>query len=136
MIEQTAPPPLPNYCPDCNIVTNSLNDTFNAMLLDPPVVSPNNFSNEWGATDTEEALALSGVDDARLKDCIVSALASVWDVPTMRPAQIEACYHLLHPPQTNALGGWFIGRGGGGDAHTPHSWSNQTMYHFNLNFCC
>jgi hypothetical protein len=31
-----------------------------------------------GINDTEDALALSGVDDASLKDCIVDASASVW----------------------------------------------------------
>jgi hypothetical protein len=79
------------------------------MLLDPPVVSPKDFSNTWGAVDTEEALMLSGIYNARLKDCIVSALVSVWDVPTMCPAQLEVCYPLLHPKVH-----WM---GGGGNKH-------------------
>ncbi len=78
----------PNSSPNHDIVNNSLDDAFDAMLLDPTPVSPDDFSNKWGAADTEEALALSGVNDTRLKDCIVSASASVWDVSTMCPAQL------------------------------------------------
>ncbi len=103
MLRDVPLPPSPDSSPDHDIITNSLNDAFDAMLLGPLVVSPDNFSDEWGTADTEEALALSGVDDARLKDCIVSATASVWDVPTMHLAQLKACYHLLHPHQPNAL---------------------------------
>jgi hypothetical protein len=58
-----------------NIVTSSLNDAFDVILNNPPVVSPDNFSGKWGAANTEEAILLYGVDDARLKDCIVAALA-------------------------------------------------------------
>ena len=73
------------------------------MLLDPSHVVDDDFPDNWGINDTEEALAVSGVDDWRLKDCIVDASASVWGVPTMRPAQLEACFHLLHPHRPNSL---------------------------------
>jgi hypothetical protein len=112
MSRDVPPPPLPDSSLNCNIITNLLDDAFDAMLLDPPVVSPDNFSDARGAADTEEALMLSGIDDAGLRDCIVSALASLWDVPTMHPAQLEACYHLLYPHQPNAL--VVIHRTGGG----------------------
>ena len=73
------------------------------MLLDTSHVVDNNFPDNWGINNTEETLALSGVDDARLKDCIVDASASVWGVPAMHPAQLEACFHLLHPHRPNFL---------------------------------
>jgi hypothetical protein len=73
------------------------------MILNPPIVSPDNFSEEWGTTETGEALGLSRVDNAGLKDCIVAASASVWGVLMMHPAQLEACYCLLHPHRPNAL---------------------------------
>ena len=65
------------------------------MLLDCTVDADGDFINDWGVADTEEALALSSIDKTRLKDCIVAVSASVWGVPTMRPAQLEACYCLL-----------------------------------------
>jgi hypothetical protein len=100
-----------------NIVTSSLNDAFDAMLLDPPIVSPNNFSNKWGTADTEEALTLSSANDARLEDCIVAALASVWGILMMYLAQLEACYCLLHPHRLNAL--VVVYQTGGGKTHCP-----------------
>ena len=82
------------------------------MLLDPSHIIDNDFPDDWGIHDTEEALALSGGDDLWLKDCIVDASASVWGVPTMRPAQLEACFCLLHPHRPNSL--IVVHRTGGG----------------------
>ena len=82
------------------------------MLLDPSHIVDDDFPDDWGINDTEEALAVSGVDDSRLKDCIVDASASVWGVPTMRPAQLEACICLLHPHRPNSL--IVVHRTGGG----------------------
>ncbi len=96
-------PPLPFGPSAANVVTGSLDDAFDTMLLDTPDVSPDVFSDEWDAANTEEALTSSSVDDARLKDCVVAALASVWGIPMMRPAQLEVCYCLLHPHRPNAL---------------------------------
>ncbi len=73
------------------------------MLLDISHVVDDNLPDDWGINDTEEVLALSGVDGARLKDCIVNASASVWGVPTMHPVQLEACFRLLHPHRPNSL---------------------------------
>jgi hypothetical protein len=84
-------------------LSGSLDDAFDVMLLDPHDVSPEDFSDEWVAANTEEALALSSIDDARLKECIVTASALVWGIPMMRPTQLEACYCLLHPHGPNAL---------------------------------
>jgi len=99
-------PPLPpspdapaDHCPE----DGELHDKFDAMLLDTSHVIDDNFPDDWGVNDTEEALALSGVDDARLKDCIVDASASVWGVLAMCPAQLEACFCLLHPHRPNSL---------------------------------
>ena len=80
-----------------------LGSAFEAMFLDASDVAGGHFDDDWGVADTEQTLALSFVDDARLKACIVAASASVWGVPTMRPAQLEACYHLLHPHRPNSL---------------------------------
>ena len=82
------------------------------MLLDPSHVVDDDFPDDWGINDTEEVLAVSGVDDSRLKDCIVDVSASVWGVPTMRPAQLEACFCLLHPHRPNSL--IVVHRTGGG----------------------
>jgi len=47
------------------------------MLLDPSHVIDDDFPDDWGINDTEEALAVSGVDDLWLKDCIADVSASV-----------------------------------------------------------
>ncbi len=73
------------------------------MLLSSSHVADNDFLDDWGINDTEEALAVSSVDDSQLKDCIADASASVWGVPTMRPAQLEACICLLHPHRRQHL---------------------------------
>jgi hypothetical protein len=67
------------------------------MFFDPFSVAREYFNNKWGTTNKDMALTLSSVDDAMLKDCIVTASTLVWGVLMMRPAQLEACYHLLHP---------------------------------------
>ena len=98
-------------------VTDSrrLDSAFEGMFLDASDVSGGDFNDDWGVADIEEALALSFVDDARLKDCIAAASASVWGVPLMRPAQLEACYRLLHPHHPNSL--VVVHRTGGGKTH-------------------
>ena len=55
-----------------NSVPSSIKNAFNMMLLQPPFVSPNNLSNKRGATATEEALTLSGINDVRLNNCVVT----------------------------------------------------------------
>jgi len=92
-------PPSPNASPEGGALRNK----FDAMLLDTSEILNYDFPDDWGIDDTEDALALSGVDDVSLKDCIVEASASVWGVPTMRPAQLEACFCLLHPHRPNSL---------------------------------
>ena len=102
MSQNHTSPPLPNAL--SSDVTDScrLDSAFEAMLLDTSDVAGGDFDNDWGVADTEEALALSFVHNVRLKDCIVAALAPVWGVPTMRPAQLVACYRLLHPHRQNS----------------------------------
>jgi len=85
------------------------------MFLDASDVAGGDFDDDWGVADTEETLALSFVHDARLKDCIAVASASVWVVPTMRPAQLGACYRLLHPHRPNSF--VVVHRTGGGKTH-------------------
>ena len=74
-------PPLPNAPPE----GDALHDKFDAMLLDTSEIVNNNFPDDWGIDDTEDALASSGVEDMALKDCIVNVSASVWGVPTIAP---------------------------------------------------
>ena len=96
-------PPSPN-APSSDVTDScQLNSAFEAMFLDASDVAGGDFDDDWGVADTEEALSLSFVHDARLKDCIVAASASVWGVPTMRPTQLEVCYRLLHPHRPNSL---------------------------------
>ncbi len=111
-MQDAPPPPSPDAPSAQKIVPETLDYAFDAMLLDPSLALLVDFSNELCAADTEEALALSGVDDARLKDCIVDASASVWGVLTMRPGQLEACFPILHPRHPNSL--MVVHRTGGG----------------------
>ena len=74
MSEITPSPPSPDAPPE----RGALRDKFDAMLLDTSDVVNYDIPNNWGINNTEDALALSGVDDASLKDCIVDASASVW----------------------------------------------------------
>jgi hypothetical protein len=57
MTESTPPPPLPDSSPDRNMFADTPNDAFDAMFLHPLIVSPDDFNDDWGATDTEQALA-------------------------------------------------------------------------------
>ena len=95
------------------------------MFLDASDVAGGDFDNNWGIANTEEALTLLFVNDARLKACIVAASAFVWGVPTMCPAQLEACYRLLHPHHPNSL--VVVHRTGGGeDSHPKNSRCDRT----------
>ena len=100
------------------------------MLLDCTVDADSDFIDDWGVPDTEDALALSGIDQTRLKDCIVAASALVWGVPMMRPAQLEVCYQLFHSHRPDYLGcplDWW-----GEDTHTLNSQGNQAGNSFNF----
>jgi hypothetical protein len=96
MSQDTPSPPLPDAPSERRVDTSALNVAFDAMLLNPTFVANGKYSDDWGATNTEEALALSSVDDARLKDCISVVLASIWGISMMRLGQLEACFCLLH----------------------------------------
>jgi hypothetical protein len=95
--------PLPNAPSAHCVKANALDDAFDPLLLIQTTASNDNFSGNFGGADTEDALAPSGVDERRLKDCKVSASTSVWGVPTMRPVQLEVCFCLLHPHCPNSL---------------------------------
>ncbi len=90
MSGKTSPPPLPDAPPARPPDTSELDSAFDDMLLDRTVDAASDFIDGWGVADMEEALALSGIDETRLQDCIVAASASVWGVPMMRPAQLKA----------------------------------------------
>jgi hypothetical protein len=80
----------------------TLDDVFDRILLGPSLATLDDFSNKWCAADTEEALALSSIDNVQMKDCLVDALASVWGVPTMCLGQLEACFCILYPHRPNS----------------------------------
>ena len=64
-------PPSPN-APSSDVTgSRQLYSAFEAMFLDASDVAGGDFDDDWGVADTKEALALSFVHDARLKDCIV-----------------------------------------------------------------
>ena len=90
------------------------------MFLDTSDIACGDFYDDWGVADTEEALALSFVNNAKLKACIVAALASVWGFPAMLPTQLEAFYRLLHPHCPKSL--VVVHRKGGEDSHPTNSW--------------
>jgi hypothetical protein len=62
------PPPSPDAPADRRLKDGELHDKFNVMLIDPLHVVDDDFPDDWGINDTEEVLAVSGVDDSRLKD--------------------------------------------------------------------
>ncbi len=115
MSQDEPSPPSPDAPSDRRVNASALDVAFDAMLLNPTFVADDNFSDDWGATDTKEALALSSVNNARLKDCISATSAFIWGVPTMRPGQLKACFHLLHPHHPNSL--VVVHRTGGGKTH-------------------
>ena len=102
-VDKSPSPPSPNAPFDHHSDSGRLDAAFEVMFLNAAHAADGNFINDWGAVDTAEALALFCVNNARLKCCIVDALASVWGVPEMRPLQIEVCYCLLHPHCSNSL---------------------------------
>ncbi len=115
MSQDTPLPPSPDAPSERRFDAGALDVAFDAMLLHPTIVADGKFSDDWGATDTKDALALSSVEDVRLKDCISAASASVWGFPTMRLGQLEACFCLLHPHRPNSL--MVVHWTGGGKTH-------------------
>ena len=104
---QKSPPPLPTVsCPNREMDTDFLDGTFDSMLANPQIVSPDDFDDNLSATKAEDTLAV---------ECIVSASSLVWCVPTMCPTQLKACYRLLHPHHPNYL--IVVHWSGGGKTH-------------------
>jgi hypothetical protein len=113
-----------------NIVTASLDNALDGMLLETPLVSPDDFSDEWGAADTEEALALSGALNARLKDYIVAALALVWASRQCTPHNYR--HVIVYSTRTSPIC-WllFIGQGGGRRTYcAPSGYRKRNHSHF------
>jgi hypothetical protein len=115
MLRDAPWPPLPDAPSYRRVKADALGNAFDAILLNQTTASKDNISDIWGATDTEDALALSGVVERRLNDCIVSASASVLGVPAVHPIQLEACFCLLHPHRPNSL--MVVNWTGGGKTH-------------------
>ena len=89
MTKDTPSSPSPDTPPIRSIERDSLDVAFDLMLLDLSSIAPSNFTNEWGASDTEEALAVFSGDDARIM--------------TLLLAQPEVCYCSLHPHRPKLL---------------------------------
>ncbi len=105
-----------------------LADAFDVMLLNQTTVSNDNFSDTWGAADTEDALALSGVDGRRLNDCIVSASASVWGIPGDVPNPAQGVFLSTPPALPQFTRGCSSDRRRE-DSHTAHTRGNQEGNH-------
>jgi hypothetical protein len=85
MLQDAPLPPSPYAASDRCVNASTLNVAFEAMLLNPTFVADGNFSDNWGVTNTKEALAMSSIDNARLKDCIVPIVAAVERPPPSSP---------------------------------------------------
>jgi hypothetical protein len=103
MSQDAPPPPSPDALSAHDILGETLDDAFDAICLDPLLALLDDFSNNWCTSDTEKALALFDIDNARLKDYIVNELASAWGMPTMHTGKLEACFCILHPHHPNSL---------------------------------
>jgi hypothetical protein len=64
MSQDTPSPPSSDAPSERCVDASALDVAFDAMLLNPTFVANGKYSDDWGATDTKEALALSSVDDA------------------------------------------------------------------------
>jgi superfamily II DNA helicase RecQ len=80
-----------------------------------PIVLDASIGNRTMAAMMAGAAAAGGCDDDCLKACIVAASMSVWGVPDMYPAQLDAVFCLLHPMKPNHLA--VIERMGAGKTH-------------------
>ena len=101
--------------------TDFVDGTFDSMLLNPQIVSPDDFDKDLSAAKAEDTLAAPGVDVARLKECIVSTSASVMgcfnDVPhTARGV-------LLSAPSPSPESSHCCPSDGGGERHTYSNFS-------------
>jgi hypothetical protein len=111
MTNSTPSPPLPFLSPH----DIDRGDSFDGINSDPlPHVPDANFGN-WTNTDTDEVVALTRCNDGRLKECIVATSTSIWGVPEMLPAQLDAVFCLLHPMKPNHLA--VIEQTGAGKTH-------------------
>jgi hypothetical protein len=97
-----------NFMPSPSLLSLAPHDvawdgSFNRINSDPlPYVLDANFG-DWTDADTDEVVALTRCDNGCLKACIIATLTSVWGVPEMFPAQIDAVFCLLHPMKPNHL---------------------------------
>jgi hypothetical protein len=102
MLQPTPLPPLPDAPSAGDIVTGLLGDAFEAVLIDPPVVYPNNFQQQ-----VEHHRDRRGTHIVRHQQCQAERLycccLCIWGVPTMHPGQLEVCFCLLHPHLPNSL---------------------------------
>jgi hypothetical protein len=62
-----------------------------------PIVPDASIGDRTMAATMAGAATAGGCDDDRLKVCIVAASTSVWGVPDMFLAQLDAVFCLLHP---------------------------------------
>jgi superfamily II DNA helicase RecQ len=81
----------------------------------PPIVPNASIGDQTTAATTAGTATAGGCNDDRLKACIVAASTSIWGVPDMFPAQLDAVFCLLHPMKPNHLA--VIKQTGAGKTH-------------------
>jgi hypothetical protein len=65
-----------------------------------PIILDASIGDRTMAATTAGAATAGGCDDDHLKVCIVATSTSVWGVPDMFPAQLDAVFCLLPPKNT------------------------------------
>ncbi len=70
---------------------------FDRNNSNPLLIVPDANFGDWTDADTDEVIALTRCDDDCLEACIVAASTSVWGVPEMFPAQLDAVFACFIP---------------------------------------
>ena len=106
------PPPLLPDCPPHEVTQDS---PFKGHDNNPISHPPDEGFDDWSPADTARIVAMFGCNNEQLKSCFIAALALVWGVNKMYPAQLDAVYRLLHPLHPNHLA--VIQQTGAGKTH-------------------
>jgi hypothetical protein len=85
------------------------------LILTLSLMSQTPIFGNWMDPDMDKVVTLTRCDDGCLKACIIAMSTSVWGVPEMFPAQIDAIFCLLHPMKPNNLA--VIEQTGAGKTH-------------------
>ncbi len=93
----------------------SWDGSFDGIDSNPLPYVPNANFDDWTDADMDNVVALTRCDNGCLKAYIIAASTSVWGVPEMFPAQLDAVFCLLHPMKPNHLA--VIEQTGAGKTH-------------------